>query len=214
MVCISIAQKAVQRVGRLVGLTLVIFAALGCSSIIEVVPARPPTPTPAPPTVTPAAPANQGGIPARIVAEAINLDAPVVEMGWRAVQQGESWISEWEMPDNEAAWHRNSARPGQTNNVVISGHNASTGGHVFAELDELQVGDQVTLWNDKDESLSYYVVEKNIVRTIFNSEEAQNYLQAIMAPTAKEQLTLITCWPRWSNTHRLVIIAEPIDSQQ
>jgi sortase A len=148
------------------------------------------------------------------VAEAISLDAPVIEMGWRVVQQGENWVSEWEMPDNEAAWHRNSARPGQTSNVVISGHNASTGGHVFAELDELQVGDQVTLWNDKDEPLNYYVIEKNIVRTIFNSEEAQKYLQDIMVPTAKERLTLITCWPRWSNTHRLVVIAEPIDSQQ
>jgi sortase A len=209
MARLLISQKVVQGLGQSIGLVLVVLAALACDSIIEVVPAAPPTLSPTAPIQTPPPTAVITDIPTRIVAQAINLDAPVVAMGWQAVQQGQDWVSEWDMPDNEAAWHRNSARPGEGSNVVISGHNASTGGHVFAELDELQLGDEIVLWKDNNEEITYYVVEKNIVRTILNSEEAQNYLQAVMGPTTKEQLTLITCWPRWSNTHRLVVRAEP-----
>jgi sortase A len=133
-------------------------------------------------------------------------------MGWRAVERGGQITSEWEMPENEAAWHRNSARPGEGHNVVISGHNASIGGQVFAELDELQIGDEIVIWNDQDEAIAYHVVEKNIIRLFLNSAEGQDYLKTVTEETNQEQLTLITCWPRWSNTHRLVIIAAPMVS--
>jgi sortase A len=203
------SRKLAQRLGRLAGIVLALSGGLACNYIIEVVP-RTPSPVAVSQVTTPSTDeTTPSGLPRRIVAGAIGLDAPVVEMGWRAVEQDGQLVSEWDMPENEAAWHRNTARPGEASNVVISGHNASTGGHVFAELDELQVGDEIELWNDKNEPISYYVVEKNIVRLFINSEEAQNYLQNVMKPTAKEQLTLITCWPRWSNTHRLIVIAEP-----
>jgi sortase A len=199
-----------QGLKQFLGAMLVILGLIVCYNLIEIVPVMPPTPPPAQPTFTPPPPAaTQTGIPTRIMAQTINLDAPVVEMGWQAVQQGEEWVSEWNMPDNEAAWHRNSARPGEGSNVVISGHNASTGGHVFANLDELQLGHEITLRNDKGEDIAYYVVEKNIVRTILPSTETQTYLRESLAPTTRDRLTLITCWPGWSNTHRLIVIAEP-----
>jgi sortase A len=152
---------------------------------------------------------TEKGNPTRIVVESIELDAPVVEMGWRVIEQGGQSVSEWEMPYDEAAWHRNSARPGQGSNTVISGHNESTGGQVFAELEELQLGDEIALWNDQDEPFVYHVVEKTFIRTFANSEEAQDYLKTAMDATPNEQLTLITCWPRWTNTHRLIVVAEP-----
>lgn len=190
-------------------MVLIFLGLLACGNIIEIVPVSSPTPAaPVQPSNTPITD-DSPGIPNRIIAEAIGLDAPVVEMGWRSVEQEGHWVSEWEMPENEAAWHRNSARPGAGSNVVISGHNASTGGQVFAELDELQVGDEIDLQSDKSEVASYQVVEKNIVRTIFGSEESQDYLRTVTEPTPGEQLTLISCWPRWSNTHRLVVIAVP-----
>jgi sortase A len=208
MANVALNRELVWRLGRLAGIILALIGGLGCNYIIEVVP-RTPTAVAVSPVETPPSETAPTGLPKRIVAETIALDAPVIEMGWRVVEQNEQLISEWDMPENEAAWHRNSARPGEGGNVVISGHNASTGGHVFAELDELQVGDEIRLWNDKNEAVTYHVVEKNIVRVLISSKEAQDYLQSVMKPTAKEQLTLITCWPRWSNTHRLIVVAEP-----
>lgn len=201
--------KIIFRIPQLLTLLLILSA---CGDIIRIVPANTPTPIVTATEQALASTAEENGLgpPNRIVAEAINLDAPVIEMGWRVVQQGNQTVSEWEMPDNEAAWHRNSAKPGQGSNVIISGHNASTGGHVFAELDELQVGDEITLENDQAEGLLYRVVEKTIVRSLVASEEARQYLLDISQPTDQEQLTLITCWPRWSNTHRLVVVAKPI----
>jgi sortase (surface protein transpeptidase) len=31
----------------------------------------------------------------------------------------------------------------------------------------------------------------------------------LLSPTADQRLTLITCWPPWSNTHRVVIVCFP-----
>ncbi|MCB0209069.1 MAG: sortase [Anaerolineae bacterium] len=200
-------------ISTIIQLTGLLFFLSACGDIIRVVPADTPTPaieTPAPAEA--AAGQENVGVPSRIVAESIHLDAPVVEMGWRVVQQGNQTISEWEIPDNEAAWHRNSALPGQGSNVIISGHNASTGGHVFGELDELQVGAEIMLEDDQADSWFYRVVEKTIVRTMAASDEGRQYLLDISQPTSHEQLTLITCWPSWSNTHRLIVIAERVQN--
>lgn len=210
MTYLTSRRNATHRVSILIGLVLLLWGVSACGSIIEVVPY---TPTPGSPTPTSQVSAGGSitavGTPAQIEAQTIGLDSPVVEMGWRVVERDGQPVSEWEMPDDEAGWHRNTARPGEGSNVVISGHNASTGGQVFAELEELQVGDEITLWNDSDESFVYQVTEKTIVRTFAISDEADEYLRTVTEPTPQEQLTLISCWPRWSNTHRLIVIAQP-----
>lgn len=193
---------------QLTGLLVILSA---CGDIIRVVPADTPVPevtaTAQNLEATAEAPPH---LPRRIVAESINLDAPVVAMGWQVSQQGGQFISEWDMPENEAGWHRNSALPGQGGNVVISGHNASTGGQVFAALDDLQLGDEIKLETDQAETNTYRVVEKNIIRTFAASQEAEQYLLDVTQPAEREQLTLITCWPSWTNTHRLIVIAVPV----
>ncbi len=189
-----------------------LVAIIGCNNnIIQIVPIS--SSTPVATNTDDTLPANEffpaSQAPTRIAAPVIGLDASVVAMGWQLVEQGENWVSQWNMPELEAAWHQNSAGPGQGNNIVISGHNESTGGQIFAEVEELQVGDEITLWRDDGEAYIYQVIEKNIIRTFAVSEEAQDYLLRITQPTAQEQLTLITCWPRWTNTHRLIVIAQP-----
>jgi sortase A len=205
----GLGKNILMSMGWGLGLVLAL-SQTGCNDIIRIVPIQTPTPVvTATPIVTPLPPAVTAGPPDHIIAPAIGLDAPVIEMGWRTTDQGGQLISEWEMPDNEAAWHRNSARPGEGNNVVISGHNESTGGQVFARLEELQLGNEIILNNNQNESFTYQVIEKNIVRTFAISTEADEYLRSVTEPTSEEQLTLITCWPSWSNTHRLVIVAIP-----
>ena len=92
--------------------------------------------------------------------------------------------------------------------MVISGHNNSMGSHVFGRLDELAEGDTVTLWVD-DTAHTYYISRRETVRTIAAAPEMLTRLQQLAGPAHTEQLTLITCWPNWTNTHRLIFIAEP-----
>ncbi len=209
---IAVFQKAIQPVGLYISLSILFLVLSACESPVQFVPAASLAPAPTEVISTannvPEVSTVDTG-PNRIEAEVIGLNAPVVAMGWRVIEQGGEFVSEWEMPDSEAAWHRNSARPGEGSNIVISGHNESTGGQVFAEVEELQVGDEITLWDNSEESFVYQVVEKSIIRTFVTSAKAQDYLRTVVEPTNTEQLTLITCWPRWTNTHRLIVIAAP-----
>jgi sortase A len=131
-------------------------------------------------------------------------------MGWRLEQRGTELVSEWIVPDNESGWHRNSARPGEGSNIVISGHNSSSGGQVFGHLDEVAAGNRLTIWTDTGDTFDYQVTDKQIVRVFGATQETLAYLQQVMQPTDTERLTLITCWPSWTNTHRLIVIAEPL----
>ncbi len=201
---------------HLAPLLLLIFllSLSACAGAIKIeripTPTLPPTPTAPRPTPTTAAPLQPEDNPRRIVVEKIDLDAPVVEMGWMVQGEGSETVSLWEVPENEAGWHLNSAQPGQGGNVVISGHNNSSGGHVFGALEALEIGDQVTLLTADDTPHTYRIDETQIVRTLGASQETLDYLRAVIQPTPDERLTLITCWPSWTNTHRLIIIATPL----
>jgi sortase A len=173
-------------------------------SVVKEPPARPQLVRLAPPA---------SGAPTRLVAKTIDLDAPVVEMDWLPQDEGGQVVSAWNVPDSEAAWHRNSAAPGEGGNVVISGHNNSMGGRIFARLEELSPGDQITLWNNRGQTFVYEVRDKQYIRALLASAEAQKQLESVLTPTPTEQLTLITCWPNWTNTHRLIVMAAPKRAQ-
>jgi sortase A len=198
-------------VGLLIGFVLFLGTS-ACAGLIKIELVPTPTPVPARPSPAPTSmePTTPSGEPVRIISEAIGLDAPVVEMGWRTEQQWGQVVSEWVVPENEAGWHVNSAHPGEGGNIVISGHNNSAGGRVFRNLEELEVGNRVTLVTDDGESYDYQISDKEIVRAFGASSETLNYLHQIMQPTETERLTLISCWPSWTNTHRLIIIATPL----
>ncbi len=189
---------------------LILFGTLvACSDIVEVVPfttAQLPT-RPVTNELTTTA-QDKVNAPTRIVAKKIKLDAHVVKMGWTIKTEWGKTVSEWQIPFNEAGWHINSAQLGEDSNVVISGHNNSMGGRVFANLEQLEPGDEVTLWDKQARAHTYQVSDKKIVRALFPTMETEIYLQTVMEPTATAQLTLITCWPNWSNTHRLIITAK------
>ena len=210
---VDLEQHLRRQAGLFIAGLVFLVSLLPCSRVIEIVPLAAPTPVP-PQAVAALVAANTApagpAVPDRIVAEVIGLDAPVVEMGWQQRVEWGQVVSEWNIPSSGAAWHRNSARPGEGSNVVISGHNNSAGGRVFARLEELAVGDRITLWNKKGDAFVYQVSDKKLVRTFAASEETITYLETVMAPTPQEQLTLITCWPSWTNTHRLIIIAKPV----
>jgi LPXTG-site transpeptidase (sortase) family protein len=129
------------------------------------------TPTPAPPTPTPAPIVIR-----RIFARAISLDAEVVES---KIERGE-----WQVPKFVAGHLQGTALPGSGGNVVLSGHVQSiSSGNVFANIDKLKVGDEVTLRTTAGEVV-YRIAGKNIVK---------NDDISVVQPTRSEELTLITC---------------------
>ncbi len=168
-------------------------------------PSPSPTPTPLPPAADP---------PVRIVAEAVGIDARVVEMGWEEVEYKGEWFTKWVVPSGAAGWHVNSALPGHDDNVVISGHH-NVGGKVFRYLVDLELGDSVTVYAS-GLAYTYTVTEKYILQEAgMPAEVRQRNAQWIM-PTGDERLTLVTCWPyNWpGNTHRVIVVARPVDPWQ
>lgn len=147
--------------------------------------------------------------PDRITAPSINLDAAVQVMTWEMIRQGGELVSQWVVPDGAAGWHVNSARPGQPGNTVLSGHH-NIRGEVFRYLVDLEPGAGVTLVAD-GRAYAYRVESKFIVPERDASAEQQAQNASWIAPTIDDRLTLVTCWPYTGNTHRVIVVAKPLD---
>lgn len=147
--------------------------------------------------------------PVHLAAPAIGLDTEVKPLGWRQVTEGKEEISIWHMVDKAAGWHLNSVVPGQVGNAVISGHN-NVGGSVFRNLDRLQPGDEITVLTNVGTELVYTVSEVEIVPEKYASATQRAANAQAIGATSDERLTLITCWPANSNTHRVIVVAHPV----
>jgi sortase A len=164
----------------------------------------------APPLAAQPHPVNESTVrlPSRLEIPAIDVDIPVVELGWSQSENQEGQIfSEWDVAAYAAGWHKNSALPGESGNVVMSGHNNILGA-VFRELDQLKKGDAITVWAGAQ--LYTYAVDQVIVlpdRNISDEQRAAN--SSWIGPFDDDRLTLVSCWPRNNNTHRIVVIARP-----
>ena len=174
---------------------------LRLSSVQASTPALTPSPTLTP---TPASPPPASAPPDRIVIPAIGLDAPVVPVGWTVTDEGPVWDS----ADYAAGWHKTSAYPGHVGNTVLSGHH-NIKGKVFRYLIDLKPDDEVLLYVG-DTAYRYVVTEKHIFEEKGKPEAVRRANAQWIAPTDDERLTLVTCWPYTSNTHRLIVVAKPV----
>ncbi len=149
------------------------------------------------------------GPPDHIVIRSIDVDRPVVPIGWTVQEVDNATLrSVWDTADDAAGWHETSARPGQIGNTVISGHN-NIAGAIFRRLHELAVGDQIALRAGSAE-VRYAVERRFIVREEGASAETRAANHRWIEPTDDERLTLVTCYPPWGNSHRLIVIARPV----
>ncbi|MBP6440620.1 MAG: sortase [Caldilineaceae bacterium] len=148
-------------------------------------------------------------LPSRIVIPSIKVDTPVVELGWSTKKTAAGAIfSEWDVAAYAAGWHKNSALPAEDGNVVMSGHNNILGS-VFRELDRLKRGDTITVYSGK-RAIAYTVDEVLIVPERHASLEQRKANARYIEPTKNERLTLVSCWPRNDNSHRIIVIATPV----
>ena len=174
----------------------------------------PPTPTPTPttiptPTITPT-PIHKpsDGDPTRITIPAIDLDAKIVSVGIKEVVQGDRIQRVWEVADYAAGYHSGMARVGHAGNTVISAHN-NIRGEVFRDLNQLKPGDEVFVWVGESSYRYKVSVKYRIPIKGAPPEVLQDNLKWIL-PTDDQRLTLVTCWPYWGNSHRIIVIAYPV----
>jgi len=192
-----------------------------------------PTPTASPspaPTIRPRpvvpTPTASPEVPVRLVIPDLNIDAKVVEMGWEVVNTASGPQSDWVIPKNAAGHHLNSATLDQPGNLVISGHN-NIDGKVFeaismawddatrARVDEftdrsdILKGRKIQLYTAIGKPVDYTITDFFRLRDSGVSLAQRMQNARFVEPTDESQLTIVTCWPPWSNTHRLVVIAKP-----
>lgn len=109
----------------------------------------------------------------------------------------------WEPPRFVVGQIQGSALLGEGNSVLV-GHLTGPAGDVFARLDQLQAGDEVTAVS---RGLEYkFVVSDTLLRPSDDSSP--------MDPTPTPRLTLMTCAGAWNPltrdySHRVWIVAEP-----
>jgi len=183
--------------------------------VAEVTPPSTPEPdvtltaTPEPePTATPTA-IWTGTMPTNIVIPSIDLDAPVVSIGWKIEKVEGQDQAVWDVPDRRAAgWHDTSGLLGVTGNAVLNGHN-TLNGEVFRYLYRVEIGAQIFVEGKDGEVYVYRVGEKYILREAGQPLEVRLENARYIQDTPDERLTLVTCHPYGSLANRLVLIAYP-----
>ncbi len=160
------------------------------------------------PPLGPSMGANTADQPRRISLPSIGVETDVVKVGWQSVTLANGQTaSQWEVADSAAGWHKNSSLPGQIGNVVLSGHN-NIQGAVFRKLYQLQPGDIAKVWAGGKE-FDYRVEEVMILEDTGAPIEQRRANAQWIQSFDDERLTLVSCWPETSNTHR-VVVAKPV----
>jgi sortase A len=128
-----------------------------------------------------------GKVIALIQIDKINLKLPVLEGATKANMK-------------HAAAHMKETTPiGQVGNAAIAAHRARTTGRLFNRLNEVVVGDTITVKTNKEE-FQYKVYDISVVEPTDVSVLDGNSKDSI--------LTLITCDPLVNPTHRLIVHAK------
>lgn len=153
-------------------------------------------------------PAVSSGQPTRLVIPSVEIDSAVIPVGWRLVEQNGQQYSIWDVADYAVGWHNTTALLGQVGNTVMAGHH-NINGEVFKNLVNVEVGDEITVY--AGETIYKYQIElKTIVKEKGEPPEVRQRNAQWIAPTTDERLTLVTCWPYTNNTHRVIVVARPI----
>jgi len=147
----------------------------------------------------------------RLLIPVLGLDVRVQPMGWHPVEDAQDVRTQWDVPDFAAGHHIDSAFPGERGNVVISGHN-NMGGAVFASLstigepgNPLALGDEIIVEDALGRRFIYRLTSWRRFPEANASVALRRENASYLLPTDFPQLTLITCWPPESNTHRVII---------
>ncbi len=145
--------------------------------------------------------------PSRLVIPSIDLDTQVTPAGTYTAWIGQQAVQQQYVPPYTAGWHNNTARPGQGNTVMSGHHNIYS--KVFGNLINIEVGAPIAVFAGGVQH-NYVVTQKMILPEAGMPLATRLANARWMDPTYDSRLTLVTCWPAWTNTHRLVVVAEEV----
>jgi LPXTG-site transpeptidase (sortase) family protein len=149
-------------------------------------------------------------LPDRLVVPAIQLDVPIEATQYEMVEILGVAYRQLLAPDSRTVgWQATSASLGMDGNTVLVGHH-NIYGEVFRDLALLEVGDYISVYSDQ-KNFEYRVKLKLILPEKYETVETRLENARWIQATQDERLTLVTCWPYETNTHRLILVAEPID---
>lgn len=146
------------------------------------------------------------GIPIRLSIPAITVEATVESVGMD--NQGRM-----DVPKNadNVAWYNLGYRPGARGSAVLAGHfdKASGAPAIFYKIKELQIGDKITITDDKGKEHIFAVVR------VTDYPYNRLPLQEVFGQNKKPMLNLITCEGKWNTTtknysHRTVVYSEMV----
>jgi len=145
------------------------------------------------------------GYAVRLAIPAIKLDTPVEQAGIVRDDQG---APVWETRPFVAVHYGDlTALVGAHGNAVIAGHVVTRSeGNVFRNLYQVDLGDDVQVWDERDRLHQFEVVDVRLVPPTDVS---------VMEPTASRILTLVTCGGTFDPikrefSDRLVVVAKPV----
>ena len=155
----------------------------------------------------------KANIPDRIIIPEINLDAPIkIAQAVTTTLDDQEYIQYLVPEEYAVGFHENSAVLGQIGNTVLSGHHNAYG-EVFGNIHKLEVGDIINLYS-KDVLHQYVVASTMILPEKDEPLDVRLENARWILPSDDERVTLVTCWPQNSNTHRLIVVAVPLQTVQ
>lgn len=144
-----------------------------------------------------------------VAVAAVGIDTSVVEVVPAKSESHGRTVFTWTVADWAAGHHITSADPGEGGNIILTGHD-DVRGEVFRGLHDIQLGDQVQLTSPAG-VFTYAVTEIHVREYRNASPEELIAAGRFLAPMPEERVTLVTCWPYGIDTHRIIVVAKPIE---
>lgn len=158
-------------------------------------------------------PGISGLRPERLVIPSIYLFTPIIPVDYKDIETGGQVYHQWKVPAEFAAgWQDTSALLGVPGNMVLNGHHNAYG-MVFKDLVRLSEGDVIEIYSG-DWKFTYEVAAKLLLPERGQTLETRLENSLWIQPSDDERLTLVTCWPGDSNTHRVIVVALPVGAPQ
>lgn len=135
---------------------------------------------------------SKAGLPVRLLIAGLNVDAPIDQLG--LTENGDMDIP---LNIEKTGWYKYGPHPGNIGSAVIAGHLSGKKGEpgVFKNLDKLQKGDNLSIIDDKGQTISFTVRE---TRYYDQNEEPSEVFNS----SSGEHLNLITCAGSWNKSER------------
>lgn len=148
-------------------------------------------------------------LPELLIIPKIDLEAPIEPVNYKVVEVDGKTYEQWFAPDSRTVgWHETSSPLGRPGNTVLNGHH-NIFGEVFKDLHKLEVGDHLMI-RSGSRIFEYVVGNKMILPERYQTIDSRLENARWIQPSNDERITLVTCWPYESNTHRVIVVAVPI----